>query len=623
MLKARTQYISALVPPPTTTNYKPFESNYCSIDSAGGTSTPRVSSSRFRSVSRGQQQQQHESVDYPCAKQPTVDPIDKYRRLKTTNSQITIDRTPFQNALLNQKVRILRSVYCIIDYRLQVTSGELSARRSDLRNKYGRNAGTPLNKENNVVDYDDDWNSDYSDDWEVDNEEPQSATIERSPVSGSKREYGSVRFQPVDRTAFDGSFCQKRQAAIDNMSYRQAVNKWTAKGLHDVVKLIMDLSADKSFIDRAWIIFYWVSQNIEYDVEAYFSGTIRHQTSEDIFANRKGVCDAFGTIFETLCSALKIECKKISGYAKGYSFKLGQNSFDRTNHAWNVIRLEGHWYLIDSTWGEGYLDKNKCNRKELNPFYFLVRPEQMIYRHFPEDPQWQLLATPISMNEFIRLPFLESTFFECNLEIVHPRHCDKVPLDAALGLAEVLVRAPPNIYLIGDISQAGDDKVKNGCLVQYDNDRQVWQCLVGPQHSGFHILALYTRREKQRMKSTNDDKNTYASAIQFGLDLSTNVIKTKTFPLTYGLFTERRCQIFKPLDGVLKSGSRVTIHCRIPGAHCARLLLDGNWLSKDLIEDDIFKKEITVPKQSVIIYVQFSDKRNSSSYDGLFSYSVK
>ncbi len=390
-----------------------------------------------------------------------------------------------------------------------------------------------------------------------------------------------------------------------------------------LVKLIMELSSGRSMIDRAWIVFYWVSQNIDYDVDAYFNGNHRRQTSEDIFTNRKGVCDAFGTIFETLCSALQIECKKIGGYAKGYSFKLGQNSFTQTNHAWNVVRLDGHWYLIDSTWGEGYLDKNKCTRKELNPFYFLVRPQQMIYRHLPEDPQWQLLASPLSMEEFIHLPFVDSTFFEHNLTIIYPRHSSTASFNPTLGLAEVLVQAPSDTRLIGDITQASSDKIKNGCLVQYDTDRQLWQCLFAPQYSGFHVLTLYARREKhEAIKSKTEDEK-YASAFQLGLHAPTDVIKGKTFPLTYGLFTERKCQIFEPLEGVLKSGSKVTIHCRIPGASCARLLLDGNWLSEDRIQDGIFKREITVPKQSVNIYVQFHDKRNTSSYDGLVSYSVK
>jgi hypothetical protein len=246
----------------------------------------------------------------------------------------------------------------------------------------------------------------------------------------------------------------------------------------------------------------------------------------------------------------------------------------------------------------------------------------MIYRHLPKDPQWQLLMSPISMNDFVRLPYVRPTFFERNLDIIYPRHSNMASFNSNVGYAEILVRAPSDTRLIGNIKQTRSVKIKNACLVQYDVDRQLWQCLFASQRSGFHILTLFARAEKQAMKSKTNG-NRYSGAIQFGLHVPTDPIKIKTFPLTYGLFTERKCQIFEPLSGVLRSGLKVTIHCRIPGAYCTRLKLDGNWLAKDLIKDDIFKRQMTVPQREIKLYVQFSDKRNSSSYDGLLCYSIE
>jgi hypothetical protein len=45
----------------------------------------------------------------------------------------------------------------------------------------------------------------------------------------------------------------------------------------------------KNLIDRPWIVFYWVSQNIEYDLDSFFSGNISYQTSDDVFRNKKRV----------------------------------------------------------------------------------------------------------------------------------------------------------------------------------------------------------------------------------------------------------------------------------------------------------------------------------------------
>ncbi|CAF1045737.1 unnamed protein product [Rotaria sordida] len=126
---------------------------------------------------------------------------------------------------------------------------------------------------------------------------------------------------------------------------------------------------------------------------------------------------------------------------------------------------------------------------------------------------------------------------------------------------------------------------------------------------------------KEATKPTNVSTQK-ESTTQFGLQVPDGFNGRKTFPTTYSTFSEHKCQIMEPFDGSLKAGSKVTIQCRIPGAYCARLLLDENWLSEDILKNDMFKREFTVPKREIVIYVQFSDKKNRSSYDGLYKYSV-
>jgi transglutaminase-like putative cysteine protease len=409
---------------------------------------------------------------------------------------------------------------------------------------------------------------------------------------------------------FNPEFCRQRKAAIDNMEYRRIIVSWKAKSLNEVVSLMKELSIGKSYIDRAWIVFYWVSQNIEYDVNSYFSGDIRHQTPDDVFRNRSGVCDAYGTIFKALCDGVQLENVKISGYAKGYGYIPGKTTFSRTNHAWNVVRLDKQWYLIDSTWGAGHIDRSNQYEKRLCPHYFLTRPEQMIYNHFPEDSRWQLLSSTVSMQQFIALPYVRPRFFELQLEIVSSRQTNMVTFDTERNLAEVLIRAPSNVDLSCSIAHG-----KTSGLAQYDASRKLWQCLFRPQTSGYQTLDIYAR-DVQSSK-------TYESAIEFGLDMS-HVIRYEGFPLTYSNFSTNKCQIFEPLADKLRRGSQVTIHCRIPGARCVRLGFDGTLSSQEqTIINDIFKQQITVPKREIVVYVQFANSKKSHSYEGLFKYAVE
>jgi UDP-glucose 6-dehydrogenase len=63
---------------------------------------------------------------------------------------------------------------------------------------------------------------------------------------------------------FDPEFCRQQKAAIDNMEYRRIIISWKAKSLNEIIGLINSLSIGKNSIDRAWIVFYWISQNIEF-----------------------------------------------------------------------------------------------------------------------------------------------------------------------------------------------------------------------------------------------------------------------------------------------------------------------------------------------------------------------
>lgn len=160
-------------------------------------------------------------------------------------------------------------------------------------------------------------------------------------------------------------------------------------------------------------LYVWICENISYDTNAYFGGNLSSlDTSGDgVLTSKSSVCAGYANLFDSLCQALGITCKNISGYAKGYSHKPGDiiTFNQKTNHAWNVVHLNGVWRFIETTWGAGHLDKNQEFIKKFNNFFFLTSPENFIYDHFPyfnsnieESKQWQLLEKPISIEEYTR-----------------------------------------------------------------------------------------------------------------------------------------------------------------------------------------------------------------------------
>jgi hypothetical protein len=78
------------------------------------------------------------------------------------------------------------------------------------------------------------------------NQQPSSLSIPNIPIDLS----------PADKEAFSTILYQQRQTAIDNLTYRQAIDQWQPTSIEQLINLIQQLAAHENQIDRAWIIFY-------------------------------------------------------------------------------------------------------------------------------------------------------------------------------------------------------------------------------------------------------------------------------------------------------------------------------------------------------------------------------
>jgi len=150
---------------------------------------------------------------------------------------------------------------------------------------------------------------------------------------------------------------------------------------------------------KARAIFMWVTANIAYDPSYYTTGSAKDQTLAQVLATRKSVCFGFASVFEALAKASGLDCVTVQGYSKGYRFSAGDPLAEKPNHAWNAVRVDGTWRLVDCTWGAGYLDESVQFRRSTNEHYLFTPPDEFIYDHFPTDPKWQLLSRPLSRKE--------------------------------------------------------------------------------------------------------------------------------------------------------------------------------------------------------------------------------
>jgi len=163
----------------------------------------------------------------------------------------------------------------------------------------------------------------------------------------------------------------------------------------------LDEIAD-TYWEKTRAIWIWITHNITYDTDSYFSGRPGPTDAEGTFKACSSVCNGYAELFVLLAEGLKLEAVKISGYGKGYSYNEGTIP-DGTNHAWNAIRIEGKWHLFDSTWGAGHL-RGRNFEWAYEEFFFDTPPEKMIFSHFPEDSDFQLMKRPVTRKLFFNLP---------------------------------------------------------------------------------------------------------------------------------------------------------------------------------------------------------------------------
>src|SRR5690606_2162152 len=104
-----------------------------------------------------------------------------------------------------------------------------------------------------------------------------------------------------------------------------------------------------------------------------------------------------------------------TGYAKTSTGEIG-HIVNTTNHAWNAVKIDNKWKLIDATWSTGN-DEANPGSFNFSEEYFLIKPEKLILNHFPEDSKWQLLNPIITKENFFFKPLFYGPYFLSNLEL--------------------------------------------------------------------------------------------------------------------------------------------------------------------------------------------------------------
>ncbi|MEO6038777.1 MAG: transglutaminase domain-containing protein [Saprospiraceae bacterium] len=153
--------------------------------------------------------------------------------------------------------------------------------------------------------------------------------------------------------------------------------------------------------EKARAIFVWITANIRYDAKLIQEDDVEPEVFKakqrplEVLRSKRAVCEGYANLFTAICQSAGLKSLVVTGLTKTRSGRI-----PKIGHAWNVVRVEDDWKLIDATWGSGSLDEDNKYVPEFNEKYFFSEPKTLVLNHFPSDPLFQLLEKPMDLATF-------------------------------------------------------------------------------------------------------------------------------------------------------------------------------------------------------------------------------
>jgi len=202
-------------------------------------------------------------------------------------------------------------------------------------------------------------------------------------------------------------------------------------------KINKDFSKD---IDKARASFFWLTQNVAYNLKEFYNPTqrsysfsyateeeklqklqsLKNKLVDETFKTKSGVCEEYAQSFKKICDLLDIEAVVIPGNVRNLSAEIGIVKRN-TNHAWNAVKIDNKWLILDATWAAGYLMNGKWI-KNFNAYFFDMPKEKIMKTHYPQEKIWQIRFGRMSEKDFYNQPIYSNTFLGTKTELASPKH---------------------------------------------------------------------------------------------------------------------------------------------------------------------------------------------------------
>lgn len=207
--------------------------------------------------------------------------------------------------------------------------------------------------------------------------------------------YSYTKYTKGERTTavdFSGTYSVDRETAEEK---RAAIE--TA-----VEEILSGIDGNADQYARVKYVYETIIRNTDYRLDAP-----DNQNIYSVFVNHLSVCQGYAKATQYLLNRLGIECTLVLG-----TVDTGDR---REGHAWNLVKVDGSYYYVDTTWGDASYrtedgGENSFPMPEINYDYLNVTTEELLRTHSPEGSIPMPLCTATDANYYSREGALFSVY---------------------------------------------------------------------------------------------------------------------------------------------------------------------------------------------------------------------
>ncbi len=242
-------------------------------------------------------------------------------------------------------------------------------------------------------------------------------------------------------------------------------------------------------VERTHALHDFVVLHLEYDdqtrdaIMAKNYANLPSQEAEAVFASQMAVCAGYAKLMVAMGKEAGLEIAYIVGNAR-----ILMRESEGVGHAWNAVKLNEAWYLIDATWDDS-TPEGQPPATVPKTSYLFTPPEIFSVGHFPDEPSWQLRDTPLSLGEFMRQPDVRPEFSNLGLRMISPDR-SQVTVSSAL---EIQIGNPQGAYLLASSTPKAETGDETECSVTR-GDPSIIHCPLGGD--GEYIVNVFASKSE-------------------------------------------------------------------------------------------------------------------------------